>query len=215
MRRMYSEQELTNIIKEVFDAEIEAGAFDEKVSDAVDAYLVEHPVDVTALEGQDVELNSLDADGLITGAEIIEKMSGYSAELSTFKENFTAENIYSSVVKNGNKLTFVTFLKIKRTGDIATYGHYSEAIKFNVPADIGAKLYPSDMTSSYGYILATLKVLAIENEANTKELICDLSKNTGTQFEVLLIGLDALSVNTDYYVRIEQTFLLSDNLINE
>ena len=50
MRRMYSEQELTKVIQEVFEAELESGALDSKVSDAVDAYLVEHPVDITALD---------------------------------------------------------------------------------------------------------------------------------------------------------------------
>ena len=54
MRRMYSEQELTKIIGEVFDQKIEAGAFNESIADAVDAYLVENPVDITALEGQTV-----------------------------------------------------------------------------------------------------------------------------------------------------------------
>ena len=54
MRRMYSEQELTKIIGEVFDSKLEAGAFDDSISDAVDAYLVEHPVDITALEGKTI-----------------------------------------------------------------------------------------------------------------------------------------------------------------
>ena len=51
---MYSEQELTKVIKEVFEAELESGALDELVSGAVDAYLVENPVDITALEGQTI-----------------------------------------------------------------------------------------------------------------------------------------------------------------
>lgn len=54
MRRMYSEQELTRIIGEVFDQKLESGALDSSISDAVDAYLVEHPVDITALEGQTI-----------------------------------------------------------------------------------------------------------------------------------------------------------------
>ena len=54
MRRMYTEQQLTAIIREVFDAELASGALDEKVSDAVDAYLVENPVDITALEGKTI-----------------------------------------------------------------------------------------------------------------------------------------------------------------
>ena len=60
MRRMYSEQELTKVIKEVFEAELASGALDEQVSDAVDAYLVEHPVDITALEGQTINPARID-----------------------------------------------------------------------------------------------------------------------------------------------------------
>ena len=60
MRRMYSEQELTNVIKKVFEEELESGALDELVSDAVDAYLVEHPVDITALEGQTINPARID-----------------------------------------------------------------------------------------------------------------------------------------------------------
>ena len=63
MRRMYSEQELTKVIKEVFDAELASGALDDKINDAVDAYLLENPVDITALEGQDVECASVTATG--------------------------------------------------------------------------------------------------------------------------------------------------------
>ena len=103
MRRMYSVKELTDLIKEVFDAEIASGAFDTKINNAVDAYLVEHPVDITALEGQDVELNSLDAVGLITGGEIVEKMSGYSF---TQINDVEWSPIYAGIVKNGNKLTY-------------------------------------------------------------------------------------------------------------
>ena len=58
MRRMYSEQELTKIVKEVSEAYIdeliEGGEFDQAIADYVDAYLVEHPVDITALEGQTI-----------------------------------------------------------------------------------------------------------------------------------------------------------------
>ena len=54
MRRMYSVKELSEIIYAVVGGYIEDGAFDEIVADAVDAYLVEHPVDITALDGQTI-----------------------------------------------------------------------------------------------------------------------------------------------------------------
>ena len=60
MRRMYSEQELTKVIKEVFEAELASGALDEQVSDAVDAYLLENPVDITALEGKTINPARID-----------------------------------------------------------------------------------------------------------------------------------------------------------
>ena len=68
MRRMYSEQELTKIIGEVFDQKIEAGAFNDSIADAVDAYLTEHPVDITALEGLDISVGSLTSTGAISAA---------------------------------------------------------------------------------------------------------------------------------------------------
>ena len=54
MRRIYTEQELTDAIKEVMEQEIASGAYDESISNAVNAYLLEHPVDITALEGQTI-----------------------------------------------------------------------------------------------------------------------------------------------------------------
>ena len=66
MRRMYSEQELTRVIKAVFDEEIESGALDQSIADYVDAYLVEHPVDITALEGQDIAPKDINATGDIS-----------------------------------------------------------------------------------------------------------------------------------------------------
>ena len=71
MRRMYSEQELTNVIKKVFEEELESGALDELVSDAVDAYLVENPVDITALEGQDIAPKDINATGDITAQSFL------------------------------------------------------------------------------------------------------------------------------------------------
>ena len=65
MRRMYSEQELSRIIKVVFEEELSDGVFDDLVSDAIDAYLVENPVDITALEGKDIEVKSIEATDAI------------------------------------------------------------------------------------------------------------------------------------------------------
>ena len=60
MKRIYTEQELTDVIKVVFEEELQSGAFDSLISDAVDAYLVDHPVDITALEGKTINPARID-----------------------------------------------------------------------------------------------------------------------------------------------------------
>lgn len=205
MRRMYSEQELTKVIKEVFEAELASGALDENVSDAVDAYLLEHPVDITALEGQDVELNSLDATGLITGGEIVEKMSGYSYSSPT-KENITKEILYAGVVKNGNKITFCIYTKLTRTGSVDE-NNLALGI-FTIPASIGSKLYPA--TSNW----LEFKRLYCGSNYNAGEEVNGLViKTSGTQLTFIIYDVNnKFTENTDYYCRFETTFLLSDSL---
>lgn len=204
MRRMYSEQELTNVIKTVFEQELEDGALDESVADAVDAYLVEHPVDVTALEGQDVELASLNATGLITGGEIVEKMSGYSY-VNNSSSSFSVTNIYSGVAKNGNKVTFVLYFKINfstlATGYIGT---------FTIPSAVGSKLYPTTIGGQTNKLQVGLAYCATSfNSGINTGFWIDKISNTSIAFA---LGSSGLSTGTDYLVRMEATFLLSDNL---
>ena len=76
MRRMYSEQELSKIIKVVFEEELESGALDESIADAVDAYLVENPVDITALEGKTI------APAVVNATTSVSAPSGVFTELN-------------------------------------------------------------------------------------------------------------------------------------
>ena len=210
MRRMYSEQELTKVIKEVFDAELASGALDSKVSDTVDAYLVEHPVDVTALEGQDVELNSLDATGLITGGEIVEKMSGYSFASMEAPSNLTVEPIYSGIVKNGNKLTLVFAFNMTRTDTVDSgFGFY-----YTVPQSVADKLYP---TTIGGYdFLSVGEYGAWSSNSATKPLKAySVKSGLSIAFGTNIADINELTLNTKYYCRIEVTFLLSDSLVPE
>ena len=55
MRRMYSEQELTNIIKEVFDEEVESGVFDDQIKEYAEDWLEENP-----LEPSDLDFSNID-----------------------------------------------------------------------------------------------------------------------------------------------------------
>ena len=210
MRRMYSEQELTNTIKAVFEQELEDGALDDKVVDAVDAYLVEHPVDPTAITGLDIAPKDVTASGNITAPSIIETNTGYSAELKN-PAYLTVADEYISVVKNGNKVTFVFFAKLTRTD---TASSPTNLVRFTIPSAVGSKLYPF---SFGGYISALdareIKVLA--SASNIQSLTAFFIKQTNTAVDLMLERVGDLTLNTAYLCRIEITFLLSDNLISE
>lgn len=210
MRRMYSEQELTKVIKEVFEAELASGALDEQVSDAVDAYLVEHPVDITALEGQDVELNSLDATGLITGGEIVEKMSGYSFVAKETSANVEYEYIYAGAVKNGNKLTLVIAVNITRLSDSV---NTIELGDFVTPQEVYSKLYPTQIGAYYFLEARQLSVFA--NYYHKVDCLAFIEKKDVRKASFSLIETSSMTTNTKFYVRYEATFLLSDSLVPE
>lgn len=207
MRRMYSEQELTNVIKAVFEQEVEDGALDENIADAVDDYLTEHPVDVTAITGLDIAPKDVTASGNITAPSIIENMSGYSFTKGQ-TTNITYEYIYAGAVKNGNKVTFVNYLKFKRTDEVQ-YGIVNMGI-FGIPLAVGNKLIPTT-----GNVLTFNKVSCNVNFNTSSQLDAVVEKQSSTSIQMKLYGVNDLTANTDYYVRYEITFLLSDSLVPE
>ncbi len=216
MRRMYSEKELTTIINQVVGEYIEAGALDESIADAVDDYLTEHPVD---LEGQDISLatltstgdvdvgGDLDVTGSVSGAEIIEKMSGYGyRHESVIDVKGTYTHVYTGVVKNGNKLTFVNAFKLYLTAT-STGTVYCDT--FLVPEDIGNKIFTAFPASSN--LVNSRKISAFAAAADIAEITSYCVKNSPVSltFGIDLSGLDA---KKEYYIRQELTILLSDDL---
>ena len=207
MRRMYSEQELTTIIGQVLDSKIEDGSFDEIISDAVDAYLVEHPVDITALEGKDIELASLDATGLITGGEIVEKMSGYTYTKVASTEDHTIDYVYCSAVKNGNKLTLVWFIDLVY---ISGSGEFDLG-RFNIPNDVASKIYPIPFSGNTA-VLDFKSVQALSSVSQSRNVNVSIRKYSTNRIHLFITNANVLTPNTHYMLRVEETFLLSDNL---
>ena len=210
MRRMYSEQELTNVIKAVFEQELEDGALDDKVVDAVDDYLTEHPVDPTAITGLDIAPKDVTASGNITAPSIIENMIGYVFIPKESITGYSFSYVYVGVVKNGNKLTFVTSLKITKTD--ADAGATQSLGTFQVPQEVHDALYP--VTIGGSDVLTTQKVQASSSYQNSVDCPAWMTKGVS---RTLSIGanLTNLVVNTEYYIRQEVTFLLSSNMISE
>lgn len=221
MRRMYSEQELTKIIGDVLDREIESGAFDEKVSDAVDAYLVENPVDITALAGKDVSLKTLTSTGdvsvgkdlavvgNITGASIIEIMSGYY----WIKGSSSLNETYVGIAKNGNKITFVVFGEITKTENTPSGELFIG--QFLVPNSVYSKFYPFTLGDLATFM--DVKVISFfSSKTNHVDIPCSARHpNNTNQFNLYISSLANLEVGTKYVFRYEVTLLLSDNLIAE
>ena len=208
MRRMYSEKELSVLVYQAVGQYIEDGAFDEITAESVDAYLEEHPVDITALEGQDIAPKDISATGNITAPSIIETMSGYSL-ISQTPTGLTLSPVYAGAVKNGNKLTLVFAVDITRTTNLT--GSYSNVILFNVPEAIRDKLYPKEINSIA--VLSASKVLAIDSSAVAHDVYCIGAKHTfGVIFRLSNSDLNNLTQDEAHYVRIETTFLLSDSL---
>ena len=208
MRRMYSEQELTRIIGEVFDQKLESGALDSSISDAVDAYLVEHPVDITALEGQTIAPAIINATGSITAPSIIETMSGYSFVGST-DAKVTFDYIYCGVVKNGNKLTFVECFTFTLDSDQSAAS--INAGHFVIPTAVFNKLYPVQFAGSID-LLNYDNISVVKRSDLTDVSTKQYATKSGSQNVNMIFNTAGMDKETEYYMRIELTFLLSDNL---
>lgn len=140
----------------------------------------------------------------ITGDSIIENMSGYSYNPASSTATRTLEDIYAGVVKNGNKLTLVlAFNATLTSGDLDIYPN------FVVPASVANKLFP---TRIKGYdALSFIDVIVQPTESGATVNGTALIYKSGSAI-VLNIYANSMVANTKYYIRIEQTFLLSENL---
>ena len=152
------------------------------------------------LEGKDISVKKIMAN------EIIELMEGYSFELPY--ENPELTIFYASVVKTGNKLTFVIFGKYNRAAENPKIN--PNLGKFNIPQEIGTKIYP---WSSYYVDSKNVPFFASASSITNKVVGCE--KRTETSIQFTGYGIHTLTADTDYMFRIEETFLLSDNLYSQ
>lgn len=145
--------------------------------------------------------------GNFTADSIIENMTGYSFTKGADKEGLTVDLTYAGAVKNGNKITFVIAGEITRTDTVA--GNLYPFGKFNIPYTIGIKLIPA-----FSIWLAFINTYLANDADNGTSLPALLYKESGlhTNIALNLYKVNNLTLNTKYYFRIEQTFLLSDNL---
>ena len=143
----------------------------------------------------------------VTGNEIIEKMSNYYVTLPSTTANVAINNIYVSVSKTGNKVTFVIFASLTKLTSTAEYAVY----EFSIPVAVGAKLYTYEV-GGYQY-LDNGNITGVQKSDYTRvEVGYDITKlsNSTIRFNISSGGL---TQNEETYVRLEKTFLLSDNMV--
>ena len=211
MRRMYSEQELSVIVYQVMGQYIENGAFNQTIDNYIDAYLLKHPVDPTAITGLDIAPKDVTASGNITAPSIIENMSSeYNFVNQPVPDGYSKNFIYGGIVKNGNKITIVIFGSITRISDSPSQSYVPFA-RAHLPHSVMEKIIP--YTISGQTIVSSSNVSLFNTYNNSVSKVCACSKiEASDQLLWSIYSLNNLAKDTTYFIRIEQTFLLSENL---
>ena len=199
MRRMYSQAELSAIIKEVFLADVASGEID--LPDLIEQALPE--VDFSEF---DLECKSVQADS------IIENMSGYSFAVASSLALFNSLDItYAGAVKNGNKLTLAVSGTYDPKSGLMDAGG-APMFSFGIPEAVGQKLFPTEI-GGVADVLSYGELTSAVNTQTYKATHYRLTKASSTSllFTIMTTGA-SLVADTTYFFRVEITFLLSDNL---
>ena len=198
------------VYKEEFDSEIET--FEgwtttfEGWDNTLSTYLANmSSAAVSAIAGQNIAPANITSSGNITANSIIQNMTGFSVDKTTLPTGVHID--YAGIVQNGNKLTFVQAGHIEASGQAA--GAFS-LWGFNIPSDIGQKLYPLGDTTNIDVRNITLfKEGAI---TNSQQPYAYMTKGANTYLRMGIFTTSALDATGTYHFRYEVTFLLSDNL---
>lgn len=148
---------------------------------------------------------ALAVTGKITGGEIVENMAGYAWTNDSGIPS-TTTIVYAGAVKNGNKLTLVLALKINLTSAIASGKNIGT---FTIPYSVGTKLYPVNIGGDS--LLSATKTIFAENGNSFIEIPTRVIKQDNSTLLINLVMAN-FTPNTEFYGRIELTFLLSDSL---
>ena len=144
---------------------------------------------------------NVNIDGNFAANSIIENMSGYT--MTNSSPTITTA-VYGSAVKNGNKLTIAYAFTINKGVD----GTGNPTIlRVVLPATIRPKLIP--WTDN---ILEQKSVKLFKTQWASVDLQVAVVKDATGLF-LQLYAINNLDAQTNYYGRIEMTFLLSDNMV--
>lgn len=154
------------------------------------------------------KLSGANFTGAITAPTITENMSGYAFTKRTVTADFDLDYAYAGVVKNGNKITFAICAKIVNHSIGA--GAFNIG-RFDIPSAVGSKLFPVSI-GGINNALSTKNINLTSTAYSVNTKVATVFKISDTQIQVNLYGLDGLAPETEFLLRYEETFLLSDNL---
>lgn len=211
MRRMYDEKEIVGIASEEIDKVVPTpsleGAGNVIAVNAAGTGYELVPVGALTIDGTTIRPANVYATGDITANNIIENMSGYSAEMRT-PSGYTLENVFTGAVKTGNKLTLVYAFNITKNEGAPSYAICEDIA---VPAEIYARLYETFVGSSS--FLDNKEVVLFSSVSDYVKSASYLQKSVNNKITLVLQGTGNMIIGTKYYLRYEATFLLNDNLI--
>lgn len=155
---------------------------------------------------------NVNIDGNLTANSIIENMTGYGFRLPAETTGITLNFSYVGVSKTGNKLTIVLAGDVTKTDNDANSFNIGD---IDIPADIGALLFPYSL-NPFTNIIANIACQCWPNyDVNNKKDISVLFRKYANNYINMIGYADPLTLNTTYIFRIEQTFLVSDNLAGD
>lgn len=145
----------------------------------------------------------------VTGDSIIENMTGYAFYQPAAVTGFETEVLYASCVKNGNKITLVSYVRFKRTAEVTPPNLGMGT--FVIPVDLLNNLVPTTISGVDVLDLKSVDAFFAFNNAVQK--LVSLEKSATYVTMSMRYGSGTLfTLNTDYYVRYECTLLVSANM---
>lgn len=172
-------------------------------------FIVNNGSSFPTVDGHDIAPDDIAATGNITGASIIENMSGYNAVIPSSSANTIFEPIYAAAVKNGNKLTFVIACNLTRIGNEENFN----AITFtSIPSSVFNKIVP--VTVGNSSVIDTKIINCFTTLSSSIQARCWFNKGNNNNAGVYINTLNMVQ-NAKYYCRYEITILLKDNLVSQ
>ena len=145
--------------------------------------------------------------GNFTANSIIENMTGYSFTPAAFETaKVTVEDLYANVVKTGNKITFViACFATKISSNL-----YMQFGKFIIPMAVANQLQSYRLGNNEVIASSTIYIKTGASDVIGTAVPVWFQKGYNEIF--VAANLTSIETSKKYYIRIEQTFLLGNNM---